>query len=608
MAIVVQPPSGAGILAVVGLAAVGLAFGPEDTAEAVLDSLPSPVFTLDDGDRFSSVNDAFADVFEAPPGALTGKHLSVVFREAAGERLADLAAEARADADAGSDGRVATVTVPVGDGDSREVEVRLRPLVDRPGWFVGVVRDVTGRSARDRELERYERIVETIGDPVYVADPGGTILFVNEAMAAVTGYPREMLVDGTLNTVFATADVRAVEALLAEVVEDEDRIQAVREVELVTRDGERTTVENKMTLLPHDGEYRGHAGVMRDVSDRKRREVELERYGTIVDALGDPVFTVEPDGTVSFVNEAFEETLDRSPAAVEAGEVDLVDVVAPESVDRVRSVVRDLEGGDTETLETHLVADDGRTIPFETNVAALPGDGEDGFGGTANVARDVTGRKEREQRLAVLNRVFRHDIRNKLSVVESGATYLADELAGELRDEARRVERAARSIERTSDQAYSIGRLLETDRERETVDLVEAVASIADHFARENPEADVRRDHPESVTVLAMPALDFAVWNLVENAIEHNPEPTPTVSLVVECDGDDVHLHVDDDGPGIPRHETRVLKTETEDPMTHSSGLGLWAVNWIVQRSHGDLAFDESPLGGARVTLTFHRA
>jgi signal transduction histidine kinase len=42
--------------------------------------------------------------------------------------------------------------------------------------------------------------------------------------------------------------------------------------------------------------------------------------------------------------------------------------------------------------------------------------------------------------------------------------------------------------------------------------------------------------------------------------------------------------------------------------MTHSSGLGLWAVNWIVQRSHGDLAFDESPLGGARVTLTFHRA
>jgi PAS domain S-box-containing protein len=607
MAIVTQP-SGVGVLALVGLVAVGLAFGPEDPADAVLGSLPCPVFTLDDDDRFASVNDAFADLFEAPAEALSGKHLSVVFREAAGERLADLAAEARADADAGSDGRVATVTAPVGDGDSREFEVRLRPLVDRPGWVAGVVRDVTERSARDRELERYERIVETIGDPVYVADSDGTVLFVNEAMEAVTGYPREMLVDSTLHTVFATEDVRAVEALLAEVVADGDQIQAVSEVELVTRDGEPTTVENKMTLLPYDEEYRGHAGVMRDVSDRKRREAELERYGTIVDALGDPVFTVEPDGTVSFVNEAFEETLDRSARAVEAGDVDLVDVVAPESVDRVRSVVRELDAGDTETLETHLVADDGRTIPFETNVAALPGESGDGFGGTANVARDVTGRKEREQRLAVLNRVFRHDIRNKLSVVESGATYLADELAGELREEARRVERAARSIERTSDQAYSIGRLLEADRERESVDLVEAVASIADHFAREHPEADVRRDHPESVAVLAMPALDFAVWNLVENALEHNPDPTPTVSLVVECDGDHVHLHVDDDGPGIPRHETRVLQTETEDPMTHSSGLGLWAVNWIVQRSHGDLSFSEGPLEGTRVTLTFRSA
>jgi len=38
-------------------------------------------------------------------------------------------------------------------------------------------------------------------------------------------------------------------------------------------------------------------------------------------------------------------------------------------------------------------------------------------------------------------------------------------------------------------------------------------------------------------------------------------------------------------------------------PKHHGSGLGLWLVKWIVDRSGGELAFEESDLGGNRVRI-----
>ena len=53
----------------------------------------------------------------------------------------------------------------------------------------------------------------------------------------------------------------------------------------------------------------------------------------------------------------------------------------------------------------------------------------DGIGATARAVllRDVTDRQTREQRLAVLNRVLRHNVRNELDVILAHADHIDDE-------------------------------------------------------------------------------------------------------------------------------------------------------------------------------------
>jgi len=53
---------------------------------------------------------------------------------------------------------------------------------------------VTERKKRERELQRYETIVETIRDGIYVVDEDGFFTQVNDAYLSMTGFERAELV------------------------------------------------------------------------------------------------------------------------------------------------------------------------------------------------------------------------------------------------------------------------------------------------------------------------------------------------------------------------------------------------------------------------------
>lgn len=60
-----------------------------------------------------------------------------------------------------------------------------------------------------------------------------------------------------------------------------------------------------------------------------------------------------------------------------------------------------------------------------------------------------------------------------------------------------------------------------------------------------------------------------------------------------------------DRGPGIPDYEIAVIESQSETVLDHSSGLGLWVVDWIVDQSDGTLTFDTSD--GTRADITLDR-
>ena len=134
--------------------------------------------------------------------------------------------------------------------------------------------------------------------------------------------------------------------------------------------------------------------------------------------------------------------------------------------------------------------------------------------------------------------------------------------------------------------------------------------TTVDRLASNNPDVTFEWDLPEKQCVLAASKLDVALDHVVRNAVEHNDAADPHVSVTIEGPTDDgeVEVVVADSGPGIPEVEREVLLEGDESPLKHSSGLGLWILNWIITRSGGRIEFDENDPRGSRVTLALPAA
>jgi len=143
--------------------------------------------------------------------------------------------------------------------------------------------ETVSHSQNARELERYETIMQAVGDPVYTLDEDGYLTVVNDAVEALSGYDRDELVGEHISKIMTTEDVRAGERLIAELVTHGDQTNRTFEMDIITADGKNVPCENHIALLPaDDGDFRGTAGVIRDISERKQRERQLEQFASVV--------------------------------------------------------------------------------------------------------------------------------------------------------------------------------------------------------------------------------------------------------------------------------------------------------------------------------------
>ena len=225
--------------------------------------------------------------------------------------------------------------------------------------------------------------------------------------------------------------------------------------------------------------------------------------------------------------------------------------------------------------------------------------------GVAYRIRDVTDRVTREQRLDVLNRVLRHNLRNDLDAMRAFAETLQ-------RDEDVETAEVAEQIETTATELSAIGATVERceqllGRERHTdttVDLTATAREIAQRLSDQYPgTATVRPDGAQPIRT--DPAwIEAILSEVVENGLKHGPGADARVEVVIEPVSDAVEITVRDNGPGIPAREQAVLLDGEESPLRHGSGLGLWLVNWGLSRLGGRLSFQEPDGGGSVVTLT----
>ncbi|WP_136603032.1 PAS domain S-box protein [Salinigranum halophilum] len=137
-----------------------------------------------------------------------------------------------------------------------------------------LVASAVDRRERERELERYETIFETLSDGVYAVDPAGEFTLVNEAYVEMTGVPRSELLGSHVSRL-VDERVQAAAKELETALVSGAREQATLEAELADGDGETFPAEATFSVLETADGYE-RIGVVRDITERKQYEAALQ--------------------------------------------------------------------------------------------------------------------------------------------------------------------------------------------------------------------------------------------------------------------------------------------------------------------------------------------
>lgn len=216
---------------------------------------------------------------------------------------------------------------------------------------------------------------------------------------------------------------------------------------------------------------------------------------------------------------------------------------------------------------------------------------------------------ERHERLVVLNRVFRHNLRNDLTTIIGSLQYFEEGADDEREAEmARDALNTAHELSELSDHLRRIDSILETDdRETGTYDLGAIVEETVGEARRKYPDVTFEVHLRSDGRIDAAEGVVAAVDNVIENACQHNDAAEPVVEVTVESTSSTTEaVTVRDNGSGIPDEELEPIRQGDESALEHGSGIGLWFVHWVIERSNGTVTFEYD--GGQTVTLEFPRA
>jgi PAS domain S-box-containing protein len=163
-----------------------------------------------------------------------------------------------------------------------DISLTVSPIRNAEGQIIGaskIARDISEQKRVERALreseEKYRSLLENANDLVYSHDLEGNYLTINRACQVVTGYSREEILGG-LNIAQVVAPEHLERAREMMGLKLNDPSPTIYELDIITKDGRRLTLEVSTRVSQRDGQGAIIEGIARDITERKRSELERE--------------------------------------------------------------------------------------------------------------------------------------------------------------------------------------------------------------------------------------------------------------------------------------------------------------------------------------------
>ncbi|WP_394296875.1 PAS domain-containing protein [Natronomonas moolapensis] len=433
------------------------------------------------------------------------------------------------------------------------------------------------------------------------------LIYINDGFIDMTGYSRNEALGRNCRFLQGEETRDEPVARMRAAIDAEQPVTV--ELRNYRKDG--TEFWNRIRLSPvenNDGTVTRYLGFQENISEMKAHQKELLLFETYAEQADSVLFITDADGTIRYVNPAFERTtgysaaeaIGRTPRMLNSGEQDEAfyeafwETIAAGETWEADIVNQRKTGERYETIQRVTpIEDDRGTIQY---YVALE--------------KEITQKQLRRQVLDVLSRVLRHNVRNSVTVIDGYAELLASGSdTVDVQAVVDSIREQAGSLESISERTAAIRRLiklLESDEDPIEMPLDET-ASIVEHCRSEHADVDIDLtiDAQGSSAVKYGDVLEVALKELLENAVEHNDRETPRISVTVTTakETDRAVLTIADNGPRIPQAIWEIIRSGQETPLRHTEGIGLWVIYWSISTLGGTIELAPNEPRGNEITV-----
>jgi PAS domain S-box-containing protein len=443
--------------------------------------------------------------------------------------------------------------------------------------------------------KRFRAIFDSSTDAILVLDDTGSIVYSNKSAKGMLDYEKDQITKA-LNRHFNKQFTATYEQNMQEgfkQLSDGSLSMTGKTVELAVKktSGETAIVELSFSAFTENGQWYG-VSIVRDVSERKRQEQLLEESQQTLKALfsynPEAIVFLDRDFRVMEINPSFTELFKFTPEDIKGAKI--ADLIVPDGFEEETMNLEEQISKGPVSFSTTRKRKDGSLVNVGLSGGPLIVNGKiDGYFlvfvdisdliFVQNVLDGALSHAELlNEKIRVLGGFTRHDVRNKLGLIQ-GNLYLA-------RKKCKIEPNAEKYLSNIDDSIKTICDILDFAKTYEMIGVEELVPVNIGKMVQNALSlfSDLKGVRIENqclgLEVIADSLLTQVFYNLIDNSLKYG-EKTTTICIFAERLNDQsIRLYFKDDGIGLDK---QIKEHLFERGVGKGTGFGLYFIRKICE-------------------------
>ena len=357
----------------------------------VIEMIPFPVAYINNNNRYEYVNKAYLDLREVNKENVIGKRVDEFLEPSVYELVKDHISIAL-------NGNPTKYEIELPYRTSRRyAEVLYTPEFDKDGnvkGYLAFATDITERKKSEELNARLASIVQSSDDAIIAKTLDGIITSWNIAAEKLFGYTESEMIGQSIMKLIPK-DREGEESEIISKLKKGEKIDHF-ETKRITREGELLDIS--LTISPirdSNGTVIGASKIVRDITDKKKREELNGRLAAIVQSSDDVIIGKTLEGIVTSWNNAAEKLFGYSEKEMIGQSI--TKIIPPERINEEYEILNQLrQGNKIEHFETKRMAKNGKLIDISLTSSPIK-DSNGKIIGASKIARNISLQKETER-------------------------------------------------------------------------------------------------------------------------------------------------------------------------------------------------------------------